>query len=41
MCGIICYVVLEFGGVGVIFEKVDVYSFGVLLLVLIFGCWLL
>ncbi|MCO5599305.1 hypothetical protein L7F22_053406 [Adiantum nelumboides] len=37
MRGTVCYVAPEFGGVGVLSEASDIYSFGVLLLVIISG----
>ncbi|CAK9269082.1 unnamed protein product, partial [Sphagnum jensenii] len=37
MRGTICYVAPEYGGAGNLSEKIDVYSFGVLLLVIISG----
>lgn len=37
MRGTVCYVAPEFGGVGILSEASDIYSFGVLLLVIISG----
>ncbi|KAI0513353.1 hypothetical protein KFK09_009370 [Dendrobium nobile] len=37
MRGTICYVAPEYGGFSQIYEKADIYSFGVLVLVIVFG----